>query len=304
MLLVSLLIIWKVILTNHILSGHLVIQVKMCKWLLSLWLLKERNQPSAWATIFRWQDCLKDRTCFTIISNKDLHRYIWLYSPTFFLSNFDPKLKHMSWFQVTNPAIDPLREGLVMSLEVNIGKRGNILELGPENASQVLTLLITSPRFYPILFHTISTYVLVLFFMNQVILSNPVLNEGALEELMKDTYLKPKVLSTYFDIRKGVEGSLQKALYSLCEAADDAVRSGSQLLVLSDRSDSLVKCLKVSSQKISLCQSKSAPSYIKISGNFALSGTNPPCNSDNVSCWRCPSTSYSERFEDVSFHCC
>lgn len=39
--------------------------------------------------------------------------------------------------QVTNPAIDPLREGLVMSLEVNLGKRGNILEVGPENASQV-----------------------------------------------------------------------------------------------------------------------------------------------------------------------
>lgn len=41
------------------------------------------------------------------------------------------------YMQVTNPAIDPLREGLVMSLEVNIGKRGNILEVGPENASQV-----------------------------------------------------------------------------------------------------------------------------------------------------------------------
>lgn len=39
--------------------------------------------------------------------------------------------------QVTNPAIDPLREGLVMSLEVNVGKRGNILEVGPENVSQV-----------------------------------------------------------------------------------------------------------------------------------------------------------------------
>lgn len=39
--------------------------------------------------------------------------------------------------QVTNPAIDPLREGLVMSLEVNIGKRGNILEVGPQNVSQV-----------------------------------------------------------------------------------------------------------------------------------------------------------------------
>lgn len=61
----------------------------------------------------------------------------------------------MSWFQVTNPAIDPLREGLVMSLEVNIGKRGNILELGPENASQVLILHYIPTFLSPILFHTI-----------------------------------------------------------------------------------------------------------------------------------------------------
>lgn len=172
----------------------------------------------------------------------------------------------MSWFQVTNPAIDPLREGLVMSLEVNIGKRGNILELGPENASQV-------------------------------ILSNPVLNEGGIEELMKDTYLKPKVLSTFFDIRKGVEGSLQKALYNLCEAADDAVRSGSQLLILSDRIDSLVK-------KIVIQFLQSNFWCLLISQSLALSGTDPACNPHNVSCWSCSSTSYSERLEDVSFHCC
>lgn len=48
----------------------------------------------------------------------------------------------MVYLQVTNPAIDPLREGLVMSLEVNIGKRGNILEVGPENVSQVRVLKI------------------------------------------------------------------------------------------------------------------------------------------------------------------
>ncbi|KAK9740733.1 hypothetical protein RND81_03G056400 [Saponaria officinalis] len=108
--------------------------------------------------------------------------------------------------QVTNPAIDPLREGLVMSLEVNIGKRGNILEVGPENASQV-------------------------------ILSSPVLNEGELEGLLSDPLLKAQVLPTFFDIRKGVEGSLEKTLNRLCEAADEAVRNGSQLLVLSDRSD-------------------------------------------------------------------
>ncbi|CAI9099640.1 OLC1v1036493C2 [Oldenlandia corymbosa var. corymbosa] len=108
--------------------------------------------------------------------------------------------------QVTNPAIDPLREGLVMSLEVNLGKRGNILEVGPENASQVY-------------------------------LSSPVLNEGELESLLKDPILKAVVLPTFFDISKGVEGSLEKTLYKLCEAADEAVRNGSQLLVLSDRSD-------------------------------------------------------------------
>ncbi|KAL3533562.1 hypothetical protein ACH5RR_007083 [Cinchona calisaya] len=108
--------------------------------------------------------------------------------------------------QVTNPAIDPLREGLVMSLEVNLGKRGNILEVGPENASQV-------------------------------ILSSPVLNEGELDSLLKDPVLKAQVLRTFFDIRKGVDGSLEKTLYKLCEAADEAVRNGSQLLVLSDRSD-------------------------------------------------------------------
>ncbi|PON63092.1 Glutamate synthase [Parasponia andersonii] len=110
--------------------------------------------------------------------------------------------------QVTNPAIDPLREGLVMSLEVNIGKRGNILEVGPENASQV-------------------------------ILSSPVLNEGELEVLLKDSHLKPQVLPTFYDIRKGLEGSLERTLNRLCEAADEAVRNGSQLLVLSDRSDEL-----------------------------------------------------------------
>lgn len=111
--------------------------------------------------------------------------------------------------QVTNPAIDPLREGLVMSLEVTIGKRGNILETGPENASQV-------------------------------ILSSPVLNEGELKSLMNDSNLKPQVLPTFFDIRKGLDGSLETRLKRLCEAADEAVRSGSQLLVLSDRSEELV----------------------------------------------------------------
>ncbi|KAJ7541176.1 hypothetical protein O6H91_10G049100 [Diphasiastrum complanatum] len=110
--------------------------------------------------------------------------------------------------QVTNPAIDPLREGLVMSLEVNIGKRENLLEVGPSNAAQVR-------------------------------LSSPVLNEGELENLREDSALNCVTLPVFFDIRKHIEGSLAKALRELCRAADEAVRAGSQLLILSDRTNEL-----------------------------------------------------------------
>lgn len=72
---------------------------------------------------------------------------------------------------------------------------------------------------------------------------SPVLNEGELESLLKDSHLKPHVLPTFFDVGKGVDGSLKRSLYKLCEAADEAVRNGSQLLVLSDRFDELVSSL-------------------------------------------------------------
>ena len=39
--------------------------------------------------------------------------------------------------QVTNPAIDPLREKLVMSLKVELGERGNLLEPKPEYARRL-----------------------------------------------------------------------------------------------------------------------------------------------------------------------
>ena len=75
-----------------------------------------------------------------------------------------------------------------------------------------------------------------------MILSSPVLNEGELDTLLRDPILKAQALPTFFDISKGVDGSLEKTIYKLCEAADEAVRNGSQLLVLSDRSDEPV-CL-------------------------------------------------------------
>lgn len=44
--------------------------------------------------------------------------------------------------QVTNPPIDPLRESLVMSLQMHLGERGNLLHIEPKNAH---TLVIDSP---------------------------------------------------------------------------------------------------------------------------------------------------------------
>lgn len=57
---------------------------------------------------------------------------------------------------------------------------------------------------------------------------------------MKDHNLNPQILHTFFEIQKGIPGSLDKAINQLCEAADDAVRNGSQLLILSDRCEELV----------------------------------------------------------------
>lgn len=74
----------------------------------------------------------------------------------------------------------------------------------------------------------------------QVTLSDPVLSEGELESLKGMESLKPATLPTFFDVSDGVEGALQRGLDQLCEAADEAVRSGSQLLILSDRTETMV----------------------------------------------------------------
>ena len=46
---------------------------------------------------------------------------------------------------MTNPPIDSLREGLVMSLEMRLGKRGNLLQPGPDAYSQVAAACFSLP---------------------------------------------------------------------------------------------------------------------------------------------------------------
>ncbi|MDJ0692767.1 glutamate synthase large subunit [Mastigocoleus sp. MO_188.B34] len=104
--------------------------------------------------------------------------------------------------QVTNPAIDPLREKLVMSLKVEIGERGNLLNPQPEYARRIK-------------------------------LESPVISEVELEAIKNSDFTTVE-LSTLFDIADGPQG-LQAAVESLQAKAAAAVRSGSKILILTER---------------------------------------------------------------------
>lgn len=104
--------------------------------------------------------------------------------------------------QVTNPAIDPLRERLVMSLTSQLGARGNLLQEKPEYARLLK-------------------------------LENPVLNEPELEWIRQSSFTTT-TLSTLYAVETGPAG-LEKAVRSLCEQAAQAVQAGTTILILSDR---------------------------------------------------------------------
>ena len=104
--------------------------------------------------------------------------------------------------QVTNPPIDPLRESLVMSLTMYLGRRGNILKLGVDDA------------------HLLK-------------LDSPLLNNAELAKVKTSSY-KTAELSTLYDLTTG-PGGLEDAIASLCAEAAKKVASGAEILILSDR---------------------------------------------------------------------
>jgi len=104
--------------------------------------------------------------------------------------------------QVTNPPIDPLREKLVMSLEMHLGRRGSPLR--PEAASAAVLHL-----------------------------ASPILNEAELAEVGRQG-LPTTTLSTLMAVTDG-PGGLEAAVQRLRGEAEAAVRAGIQILVLSDR---------------------------------------------------------------------
>lgn len=109
--------------------------------------------------------------------------------------------------QVTNPPIDPLREGLVMSLMSFTGKQRNLLEETPEHCRQLK-------------------------------LPHPILTNQDIERLRgvhRDDF-RVATLPALFDARDSQPGkALRNALEQLIESAAEAIRDGASLLIVSDR---------------------------------------------------------------------
>jgi glutamate synthase (NADPH/NADH) large chain len=107
--------------------------------------------------------------------------------------------------QVTNPAIDPIREELVMSLMTFIGNPGNILEEVPAHA-QLIKLL------------------------------HPIISNEDLKRIrnLKKGNFRSETLPIGFTPGYG-EAGLEQALRDLCRKVDLAVAEGARLFILSDR---------------------------------------------------------------------
>ena len=106
--------------------------------------------------------------------------------------------------QVTNPPIDPIREYSVMSLFTKLGSQNNILKLDAEHAKSI---------------H----------------LEQPLLT---IEELLKIKHLrhgdyKTGVIELVFK-PDGQKGRLKAAIDNICAIAEDLIRNGANILVLSD----------------------------------------------------------------------
>ncbi len=107
--------------------------------------------------------------------------------------------------QVTNPPIDPIREEIVTSTITLIGAEGRLLEPTADNARRIK-------------------------------LKQPLLSNQELEKLRQIDHpdFKSATLSLLFPAARGA-GAMEKGLETLFAAADVAVETGCNILILSDR---------------------------------------------------------------------
>jgi glutamate synthase domain-containing protein 1 len=112
---------------------------------------------------------------------------------------------HQMFAQVTNPPMDPIRERLVMSLRIQLGRRGPILEDSPSQA------------------HLIE-------------LASPILSDAELEAMVRSgdrRFFSHWIAATW--PRADGPGGMRRRIDEICDEAADAVRLGATILVLSDR---------------------------------------------------------------------
>ncbi|MCU7917690.1 MAG: glutamate synthase large subunit [Candidatus Thiodiazotropha sp. (ex Epidulcina cf. delphinae)] len=111
--------------------------------------------------------------------------------------------------QVTNPPIDPIREELVMSLVSLIGPRPNLLNMA--DAGDYMRLEVSQP-----------------------VLTNEDLERIRHIEDNTGGAFRTKTLDTTYPVANGATG-MKSALTVLCELAEQKVREGYNILILSDR---------------------------------------------------------------------
>ncbi|MFA5145887.1 MAG: glutamate synthase large subunit [Candidatus Omnitrophota bacterium] len=106
--------------------------------------------------------------------------------------------------QVTNPAIDPIREELVMSLETYLGPEGNLLDETDEHCRRLR--------------------------VKRPILTN---EELAKIRAIKKNGFRTKTISTLFD--PSDKDGFENTLSSICRKVSSAIREGCTFIILSDR---------------------------------------------------------------------
>jgi len=110
--------------------------------------------------------------------------------------------------QVTNPAIDPIREKMVMSLMSILGPRKNVLSLEPINTKCLK--------------------------LDQPILTNKDMDKIKNIEKTHNSGHKSYVLDATSPLIEGTKG-MKKALESLKKSAENSIKNGANIIIISDR---------------------------------------------------------------------
>jgi glutamate synthase domain-containing protein 2/glutamate synthase domain-containing protein 3 len=107
--------------------------------------------------------------------------------------------------QVTNPAIDPIRESVVMSLTACIGPEINLLGETPDHC-------------------------------HQLVMEQPILRNSELEKLRQvdHSVFEARTIDITWPVDQGEEG-MERRIEDICREASDLVARGVNIIVLSDR---------------------------------------------------------------------